>query len=256
MKKILQPSLRKAAISATILLSFGIARADIYNGSGGGGFGAPVSGSSMEWTDNGTTIDVTFTRGGGDFNDMLVIYLDNGGAGRGSIGTDVNDRADDHRAGISYLAAATGSELSFNTGFQATHAIAINTGFGGLWSIPAVGTVGDNGLGFVRDVNDTLTTNTQTSFSFTFDVTDIGLSANAGDTIQFVATYLNPFGGDGGNGFVSNEGYGAGFPGSNIGQDSFTFTGNESYTTIPEPGVALLFLAGLGLVRFLNVRKS
>jgi hypothetical protein len=230
------------------------AQATLYSGSGFGGFGDPVSGSTMEWSDDGTTVTVDFTKGSGDFNDTLVIYLNNGSGGRSAIGTDVNDRADTNRAGISYLAAATGNNLTFNAGMEATHAIAINTGFGGLWSIPASGTVGDNGLGFVTAVGNP-TTSTQSSFTFTFDLADIGLAPNSGATIDFVATYLNPFGGTDNHGFVSNEGYGGGFPGSNIGQDDFTFTSNESYTTIPEPETLLMLFAGLGLIAWLRRRK-
>lgn len=232
----------------------GLISATLYNGSGGGGFGEPVSGSTMDWSDDGTTINATFTKGGGDFNDSLVIYLDNGTSGRGSIGTSVNDRADPNRSAISYVEATANKTLTFNSGFEATHAIAINTGFGGLWSIPSSGSVGDNGLNFIKGVGNP-TSNTDASFTFSFDVTDIGLTPNAGDTIDFVATYLNPFGDPNSDGFVSNEGYGGGFPGSNIGQEDFTFTSNESYTTVPEPAAALLFLAGLGFIRFLKIRK-
>ena len=209
----------------------------------------------MEWTDDGSTVSATFTKGGGDFNDAMVIYLSTGSSGRNVIGTDVNDRGDLLRSSISYIEAAASKSLTFPTGFEATHAIAIDTTFGGLWSIPSTTTVGDNDLSFVSSVDSTLTTNTQSSFTYNFDVADLGLTPNSGATIDFVATYLNPFGGTDSNGFVSNEGYGGTFPGGNIGQEDFSFSSAESYTTIPEPGAALLFLSGLGLIHFLRKRS-
>lgn len=216
----------------------------VFNGSGTSGFGGAIGGSSMSWTDDGSTVSVTFTKGPGDFNDKFVIYLDSGATGRSTIGVEVNDRADGLRSAISFMEATTGKTLTLPSGFEATHALAIDTGFGGLWSIPAVGTVGNNGLGFVDTATSTLTSASQGSFTFSFDVSDLGIAPNSGATIGFVATYLNPFGGDGSLGFASNEGYGGGFPGSNIGQNDFAFTSFNSYTIIPEPTSAALGLIG------------
>lgn len=225
----------------------------VFNGSGTTGFGGPVGGSNMSWSDDGTTVSVTFTKGTGNFNDSFVLYLDSGATGRTSIGTEVNDRADQLRSAISFMEATTGKSLNFSSGFEATHAIAISTAFGGLWSIPTTGSVGDNGLNFVSSVNSTLSSVTDSSFTFTFNVTSLGITPNSGATINFVATYLNPFGGSGNLGYASNEGYGGGFPGANIEQNDFTFTSFNSYTIVPEPAAAMLGL--IGTVLLLRRRK-
>ena len=218
--------------------------AAIYNGSGTSGFGGVVGGSNMSWTDDGSTISVTFTKGPDNFNDQFVIYLANGSTGRGTIGTAVNDRQDALRSAISFMESSTGKTLTFPTGFEATHAIGINTSFGGLWSIPSTGTVGNNGLVFVDTVNSTLSSAGQSSFTFSFSASEIGLTANSGADIDFVATYLNPFGGNGNLGFASNEGYGGGFPNDNIGQNDFAFTSFNTYTIVPEPAAAVMGLFG------------
>lgn len=225
----------------------------LFNGSGTSGFGGPVGNSTMSWSDDGTTISVTFTKGAGNFNDSFVLYLDAGTTGRTSIDTQVNDRGDPLRSAISFMEASTGKSLNFSSGFEATHAIGINTGFGGLWSIPATGSVGSNALPFVDDVNSTLTVNTQESFTFSFNLAAIGITPNSGATINFVATYLNPFGGGGDLGYASNEGYGGGFPGANIEQNNFTFTSYNSYTVVPEPAAAALGM--IGMVLLLRRRK-
>lgn len=230
------------------------ADAVLYSGSGTSGFGGPIGGSTMDWNDDGTTVTVDFTKGTGDFNDSFVIYIANGSSGRSSIGTDINDRGDANRSAISYMEASTNLELTFPTGFEATHAIAINTGFGGLWSIPSTGSVGDNGLGFVDAVGNPSGSGA-TTFTFSFDLAEIGLTPNSGAQIDFVATYLNPFGGDDFDGFASNEGYGGVFPDDNIGQSSFSFSSPAfSYVTaVPEPSA---FLFGGVVCSFLGLRYS
>ena len=202
----------------------------------------------MVWSDDGTIITVSFTKGAGGFNDSLVLYLDAGSLGRNTIGTQVNDRADALRSAISYMEATTLKVLTLPSGFEATHAIAIDTGFGGLWQIPSSGSIGNNGLIFKSSVNSTLNNAGQGTFTFSFNVADLGIAPNTGATIGFVGTYLNEFGGAGNLGFASNEGYGATFPGSNIGQNDFTFTSGLSYTIVPEPATGALGLLGAAMM--------
>ncbi len=229
------------ALLATAAVSSGAA---IFNGSGTSGFGGAIGGSTMSWTDDGSNITVAFTKGAGDFNDRFVIYLNTGATGRNAIGTEVNDRGDTLRSAISYIEAGAGKTLTFPAGFQASFAVAIDTSFGGLWSIPATGTVGDNGLPFAASLNSTLTAANQPTFTFTIPVASLGLTPNSGATVDFVATYENPFGGDLGRGFVSNEGYGGGFPVDNVGQNDFALTSALSYTIVPEPAATALGLVG------------
>ena len=101
---------------------------------------------------------------------------------------------------------------------------------------------------YVNSVNSTLTNSGQATFTFSFNVADLGITPNTAATIGFVGTYLNEFGGSGNLGFASNEGYGTSFPGGNIGQNDFTFTSGLSYTIIPEPATAGLGLLGAAMM--------
>ncbi|MFZ4708131.1 MAG: fibronectin type III domain-containing protein, partial [Bacteroidales bacterium] len=184
-------------------------------GNGGGGFGGPVGGSVLKIGDDGTNILFHFTKGTGDLNDVLVLYISNGSTGRSMIDGEVNDQGDDLRRAIS-SAGDNASELYFPIGFEVTHAIAINTGFGGLWSIPATGAVGNNGLAYVNSVNSTLSTAGQTDFYFNISFGNLGL--DAADPFSILGIYLN-----GGNGYTSNEGYGF-TAATNIGTDNLAFT--------------------------------
>jgi hypothetical protein len=192
----------------------------VFNGNGNSGFGSPIGNSSMSISDDGTTLTVNFTKGSGDFNDYMVMYIDNGTAGRSVIDGDVNDDADSHRRAISN----TGSgDLTFPAGFEATHAIAINPGFGGLWSIPT-STVGSNGLGYIDAVGFPASSTTP-SFTFSFDWSEIGLTNS--DSFPFVVTYGNP-NDNGTNMFSSDEGYGN-IASGNPGLSAFSFTSVHFY---------------------------
>lgn len=188
----------------------------VFNGNGNSGFGSPLGNSMMNFSDDGTTITVNFTKGTGDFNDTMAMYIDNGSAGRTAINGDVNDTADSHRRAISN----TGSgDITFPAGFEVTHAIAINTSFGGLWSLSSSGMIGDNGLDFIDAVGNPALATTA-SFSFSFDWSEIGLTGS--DNFSFVVTYGNP--NDGGfNMFSSDEGYGTVASG-NPGFSAFSFS--------------------------------
>jgi hypothetical protein len=202
-------------------------------------------------------VNVTFTRGPANFNDVFVLYIDSGAAGRNVIGTQVNDRGDRLRSAISYMEASTNKSLTLPSGFDATHAIAIDTSFGGLWSIPAAGSIGNNGLSFISGVGNP-TSASQSSFTFSFTLAQLGLTPNSAAQFSFVGTYLNPFGDGNFLGFASNEGYGdgAGFPANNIGQNDFSFSGTPwTYTSVPEP-TSLLMVGLVGLAGLARRRRS
>ncbi|RCT54050.1 T9SS type A sorting domain-containing protein [Winogradskyella sp. KYW1333] len=196
-----------------------------YSGNGNTGFGGPVGPATMTISDDGTTITVSFTKGGGDFNDTMVMYISNGNSGRSTIDGNVNDTADSNRRAISN----TGSgDISFPTGFEATHGIAINTVFGGLWEIPSSGSIGDNGLNYIDAVGGPALS-TDASFSFTFDWTEIGLTNL--DGFEFVITYGNP-NDNGSNMFSSDEAFGDGVGSGNPGTAAFSFSGSRNYENI------------------------
>lgn len=191
-----------------------------YSGNSNSGFGGVVGDSTLEFSDNGTTVTGTFTKGAGDFNDAMVVYISTGSAGRTVIDGDVIDQGDDLRRAIS-SAGEFASNITFPSGFQATHAIAINVAFGGLWNIPNTGIIGNNELEFVAGVGSPDAVGSA-SFSFSFTWANIGLTSS--DHFEFVVTYLNA-----GNGFLSDEGYGEGLPSGNPGGNNVTFTSFLNY---------------------------
>lgn len=209
-----------------------------YNGNGNSGFGGPLGGGSFSISHTGTTVTVTMTRGGGNFNDYMVMYIANGSTGRSVIGTGVRDFNDAHRRAISNVGSGN---LTFPAGFEATHAIAINTGFGGLWSIPSTGSIGNGGLSFVSSVGNPSSASF-TTFNFSFDWTSIGLTSS--DQFKFVATYGNP--NDGGNTvmFSSNEAIGGGITGGNPGSGAMTYTTYFQYPSGLRGGTAASNAAG------------
>ncbi|MDG2349264.1 MAG: hypothetical protein P8L65_01135, partial [Flavobacteriaceae bacterium] len=191
-----------------------------YSGNGNSGFGGAIGNASMTINDDGTTITFTFTKGGGNFNDTMAMYISTGASGRNVINAGVNDTNDSNRRAISN----TGSgDLTLPAGFNATHGVAINTGFGGLWEIPT-GSIGPGGLPFVVAVGNPSSAS-DASFSFSFDWSEIGLTNT--DKFDFVITYGNPNDG-GSNMFSSGEAFGDGISG-NPGFNAMTFTDSKSY---------------------------
>lgn len=221
----------------SLIVSYGIAQVS-FTANGNSGFGSAIGGSSLSISENAGTVTIDFNKGvGGDFNDTLVIYFDTGVSGRTVIDANVDDENDVHRRAIS-SAGFDASDISFPPGFEATHAIAVNTSFGGLWSIPATGFVSNGGLPFVVAVGHP-GSNTSSSFQMTFSYTDLGTTPANG--FDFVATYLN-----GSNGFLSNEGYGGGFQTSgNYGNQPLSITTYYSYPDDQIFGVATTATDGL-----------
>lgn len=159
----------------------------VYNGNTKTGFGGAVGTGSVQITvTGGTTVNFTFTRGTGNFNDLLVIYIDSktGGFTTTSGFTDV---ADDHRKAISGFDGGTNrSTVTFPSGFVPDYALAFNNGFGGLWALASGGS-----HTYVNSANLT-PTGSATSATYTASIakTDIGIS---GPTIAFgfLGTYIS-----------------------------------------------------------------
>ena len=208
-----------------------------FQANGNGGFGDAIGSGSMIFSTSGTTLNITVNTGSGSFNDAMVIYLDTGVTGRNVIDNDVNDQADGLRRAIS-SAGGDASVINFPPGFEARYAIAVDTNFGGLWGIPVPGgvSIGNGDLNFISTANSSLSSPSQSSFTLSIDFTDIGLTGSSVDNLDFLATYLNS-----GNGFLSNEGYGGGFPASNPGNQDITLTQYFRYT----PNVSISKVGGV-----------
>ncbi|ARN77013.1 hypothetical protein BST97_02805 [Nonlabens spongiae] len=192
-----------------------------YAANGQSGFGGPFGNSTMSITDDGTTVSVTINPAGDLTSNFIVLYIDNGTGGRAVIdGTDGND------AGRRAITNANSGNLTFPSGFEASYGISIESGFGGLFSIPATGTAITGGsLVFVDAVGSSAGA---ASFTISFEWSEIGLTSS--DSFDFVATYGNPNDG-GSNMFSSNEGYGTGIEnsGNNFGLNAMTFTSSLTY---------------------------
>jgi hypothetical protein len=59
----------------------GSSLAAIYNGNGDTSFFGAVGQGHLSLTDNGTTVSGTFTKGSGDFLDVLVLFIDSKSGG-------------------------------------------------------------------------------------------------------------------------------------------------------------------------------
>ena len=192
-----------------------------YNGNGNSGFGGVIGPGSMTIDDDGTTITFEITRGPAEFFDAMVLYIDSTPGGRSAIDGDINDQNDPLRRAIS-SAGDNASVLTFPAGFEADYAMAVDTNFGGLWSIPATGTVGNDELPFVAPLESTLTMSSDLVFTLEVDWAELGLTSTGG--FKFIGIYLNA-----NNGFTSDEAFGSDISGGNIGGNDFTFLSNFEY---------------------------
>ena len=221
-----------------------VAHATSYSGNAATGFGGALGNGTLTFTQSGTTINGTFAAGAA-VNDGLVIYIDStaGGASVISSGAGFTDSADSNRGAITTRGLNT-----LNLPIAADFAISllpVQGPFGGLWSL-------SNGanLPFVTSVN-LLPLNATGPYTFSFSLANIGLTA--GQSFNFVATYLN-----GSNGFLSNEtlsgttGLGATNPGT---PSTVTLSGSQVFSTtaVPEPATVLLvgpaLLSGMFFIR-------
>lgn len=217
-------------------------RAASFSGNGNAGFGGPIGQGSLALSDDGTTISGTLTKGPNGFNDALVLYIDSVPGGFSDT-SGFADAGDGLRKAISgFDGGGNRSTLTMPTGFSADYAIALgpaSDNFGGLWHL-ANG--GNNSLGFVGSVNLNPTgNNLSASYTFSFDVGQIGLSPVSGQSFRLLGSYISN------TGFRSDEALPGNVSGAQ-GWNPFTGTAEATYTTVPEPtSTALLFgLAALG----------
>ena len=217
--------------------------ADLYHGNGNAGLGGAVGGSTLELSDDGTTISGTFTRGtGGDFNDILVMYIDSVPNGFGTT-AGFTDAGDAHRIAISAFDGTLRETLNFAAGFEADYAIALSPYYGGIWQLVNAGSHTWLGTLNVSPLGDPATL----AYAFDFTFSDIGMGA-AGDfdfTVDYV-TYSPAL--------LSNEGMGWTEAGGNPGNGgTYNFNGYATYPAIPEP--ATTSLLGLGALAMALRRK-
>lgn len=223
------------------------AQSATYSGNGNSGFGGPIGLGSLTLTDNGTTVSGTLNKGPNGFNDVLVLYIDSTAGGFADT-SGFADGADGLRKAISgFDGAANRSLLTFSGGFSPDYAIALgpaSDNFGGLWQL---GNGGANSLNFISSVNLNPTGNNNSpTYTFSFNVSQIGITPNSGTTFALFGTYLSN------SGFRSDEAIAGNDVGAQ-GWNPFLQTALATYTIVPEPSTAALL--SLSAAALLGLRR-
>ncbi len=210
-----------------------------YPGNGATGFGGGVGNSTLDITDNGTSIIFNLTAGGTGFSgNNLVIYIDNGTAGFSSTST-FTDNADGGRTAISGFSSNGRTLVNFPSGFTPSKAISLEYGFAGLFNLNPV-----NNFGFVSSGGLVVSGN-QLSFSFLKD--DLGLTSTT--QFRFFATLISP------SGYRSNETIGSAITDTPPPGDApnFGFNGTINPASFATYGLTVL---PLRLISFTGVAKN
>jgi hypothetical protein len=208
-------------------LELRLAPSATYLGNGNTGFGGPIGGGSLTLSDDGVTVSGNLTKGPNGFNDALVLYLQTGSGGFSNT-TGFSDAADGLRRAISgFDGGSNHSVMNFTGGFAPNYAIALgpaDDNFGGLWQLQ---NGGNGSLPFISSVNLTPTgTNNADTYSFSFNLAQVGLSPHSGASFQIFGSYISN------TGFRSNEA----LPGNDMGTagwNPFTETSAVTYATTP-----------------------
>ncbi len=237
-------------LSCSALLLVSSLHAATYSGNGNSGFGGPIGLGSLTLTDDGTTVSGTVNKGPNPFNDVLVLYINSQGGGFADTST-FSDGADGLRKAISgFDGGANRSLLTMPGGFLPDYAIALgpsSENFGGLWQLASGG---NNSLNFVSSVNLNPTGNANSStYTFSFNVSQVGISPNSGATFALLGTYIAN------SGYRSDEAVAGNASGSQ-GWNPFLGTAFVTYTIVPEPSSFALLAIGVGATFLFRRRKA
>jgi PEP-CTERM motif len=229
----------------------------VINGNGNSSWGGAVGLGSLTLSDNGTTVSGSLTTGGNLNGNAFVLYLQTA-AGGFSTTAGFNDSGDQLRSAISeYTATGNGggvgqSILNFSSGFAPNYAIALQPGsginFGGLWQLADGGA---NSLPYVASVNLSPTgADTQGTYTFSFNLSDIGLTPNAGQSFELFGLQVST------SGYSSPEALGGALTGTSGWGNTQTETSFSTYVaTVPEPSTMVLGLAGLATLSLMRRRR-
>lgn len=223
--------------------------ATTYVGNGSTAWGGSVGNGNIVVDDTSLGV-LTFTINATTPGNALVLYIDSKSGGFNST-AGFQDGADSLRRAISgYDSTANAGGVGKSTTlmpFSADYAIGVDGGWGGMWEL-ANG--GDNSLiyratalsgGFGSGSN-----------VLTLNVSDLGLTANSGQSFNFFAMMVSP------SGYTSPEFIGASSISGNSGWGNTQTVGaGSTYTLIPEPSSSLLMGLGLaGLAALRRLRKN
>ena len=222
--------------------------ATTYVGNGNTAWGGGVGSGSASLTIDDTAAGVlTITANNVDVGgNALVIYFDSKSGGFNTTANFADpDNGDGLRKAISgYTAVDNFGGPGRSTTllpFQADFAIGVSSGWGGLWELaenashPYKATVLAGGF--------------TAGNIMSFNVSDLGLTANSGQSFNFFAMLVSQ------SGWTSPEFIGASsVSGTNGWGNTQTVGSGSSYTLVPEPSSSLLM--GLGLAGLAVLRRA
>ncbi len=246
------PKIYLATGGALISISLSALAQTTYNGNGSTEFNGAIGNGSLTLSDNGTTLSGSLTTGAGLEGNAFVLYLQTGSGGF-STTSGFNDNGDQLRSAISgYNGVGQQSILNFSSGFAPNYAIALQPGnginYGGIWQL-ANG--GSESLPSIASINLSPTgSDTQGTYSFSFDLSDIGLTPGAGQNFELFGLEVST------TGYSSTEALGGTVSGSAGWGNTQTETSFSTYATeaVPEPASAALFALG-GIATFFAIRR-
>ncbi len=229
------------------------AHATTYAGNGNTGFNGAVGSGTLSVTNNASGGFVfAFTLGGGQTNlggNDLEIYIDNGkGGGIGTSTASLTDTADGGRQAVSEYSGTNRSTLSFGTLLSPQFALDLSINNANVFELVNNGsfafnggqTIGNAGQGGVTFTVATVGANTV--LTETFPATDLGLTANSGATLKFVAIQVSE------TGYSSNEATVALTGNLGYGNTQTISNANSFASAVPEPGTWAMLASGIGIL--------
>jgi hypothetical protein len=221
---------------AAALISLGLsAQAADYLGNGNNAWGGAVGLGTLSLTDDGTTLNVTLTKGPGDLNDALVIYIDSVAGGYTDTST-FTDSGDGARTAISGFNGTDRSMMTFMSGFEPDYAVSIEGGYASLFTL-------DNVANFTWQTGTGQAGNTSPTFSLSFPLANIGVTG--GDSFKLFGTYIATSAWRGPEAIAGDD----------TGSDGYNPFTQTAFSVYPIPEPSILALLGLGLGGFLCLRR-
>lgn len=211
--------MKKFYLTSLLLLFIGtfLYAQSVYPGNDKDGYGGPVGKGTLSITEDATNYNFTLTKGSGDLNDAVVIYLNTRSGGFNTT-ANFTDEGDGLRKAISGVQGSDRATLTFPSSFTADFAIAFDQGYGGVWQLVENGT-----HTHIRSVNLN-PTGTKSSATYTFSVakSDIAVTpSNSG--FEFLVTYVSE------TGYRSNEFIGDAGPVTNPQNSAYTATSKLTF---------------------------
>jgi len=240
MKKILIASVWTGIL---VLLPLTKAHCAVYYGNGNTSGGGAVGNGRLSLTDNGTTVSGTFYRGtGGSFSLNLVLYIDSVSGGFADT-TQFSDSGDALRTAVSgyYASGSSRATANFASGFTADYAIALGVNGPNKGNLYHLVAGGNGSMELIRSVNlYPYNTLNASSYTFNFNLADIGLPAGSGNFFKIKSSYVGIAGGayrelESFESLTGTRGYG-----------TVTFGNYDTYGVDPVPEMTTGSLAILG----------